>query len=173
MSTVTRIPRGRAWKYGANIDTDLLAPIGSYKGTSDAELAAGAVHCLRDVDPGFAKGVTEGDVFVATDNLGIGSSREAAPLFLRTLGIRAVLAKSFARIFYRNCFNIGLPALVSAEADAIDMGDELAVDPAAGTVENLTKGRTLACDPIPRHLMEMIAAGGLMAHLEKTLKKRA
>lgn len=169
MSTVT----GRAWKYGANIDTDQLAPIGSYKGTSDAELAEGAVHCLRDVDPDFAKGVADGDVFVATDNLGIGSSREAAPLFLKTLGIRAVLAKSFARIFYRNCFNIGLPALVSAETDAIDMADRLRVDPAAGTVENLTKGQTLACDPIPGHLMEMVAAGGLIAHLEKHLRKRA
>jgi len=169
MSTVD----GRAWKYGDNIDTDQLAPIGSYKGTTDAELAEGAVHCLRDMDPGFAKGVKAGDVFVAENNLGIGSSREAAPFFLKTLGIRAVLAKSFARIFFRNCFNIGLPALVCAETGKISMGDDLVVDPVKGTVENRTTGETLACQPVPAHLMEMVADGGLMPHLEKRFKKSA
>ena len=162
--------KGNAWKYLDNIDTDQLAPIGSYKGTSDAEVAEGAVHCLRDLDPDFAKSVKEGDVFVAENNLGIGSSREAAPFFLKTLGIRAVLAKSFGRIFFRNCFNIGLPALICAHTDKISMGDELSVDPVKGVVENLTTGDTLASDSVPEHLMEMVAAGGLMAHLEKKLK---
>ena len=166
MSTVN----GRAWKYGDNIDTDQLAPIGSYKGTTDADLVQGAVHCLRDLDPDFAANVAEGEVFVAENNLGIGSSREAAPFFLKTLGIRAVLAKSFARIFFRNCFNIGLPALVCAETDKISAGDELAVDPIQGTVENRTTGETYQCEPVPPHLMEMVASGGLMAHLEKRFK---
>ena len=161
--------KGRAWTYGANIDTDVLAPIGSYQGTGD--IGAGAKHCLRDVDPDFAKNVREGDVFVATDNMGIGSSRETAPLFLRTLGIRAVLARSFARIFYRNCFNIGLPALVCAETPEIEMGDTLSVDPATGDVVNETKGRTYRCDPIPEHLMRIVDDGGLMPYLEKRLKK--
>ncbi len=167
------IIQGHAWKYMDNIDTDQLAPIGSYKGTSDEELAAGAVHCLRDMDPNFAKSVKEGDVFVAENNLGIGSSREAAPFFLKTLGIRAVLAKSFARIFFRNCFNIGLPALVCAETDKINSGDKLTVDPLKGIVENLTTGDTLISDSVPEHLMEMVASGGLMAHLQKKLKRSA
>ena len=163
------IIQGHAWKYGDNIDTDQLAPIGSYKGTGDEEIAAGAVHCLRDMDPNFARSVKEGDVFVAENNLGIGSSREAAPFFLKTLGIRAVVAKSFARIFFRNCFNIGLPALVCAKTEKINSGDKLAVDPVKGAVENLTTGETLTCEPVPEHLMEMVASGGLMAHLEKKL----
>ncbi|MCH7864341.1 MAG: 3-isopropylmalate dehydratase small subunit [Proteobacteria bacterium] len=161
---------GRAWKYGDNIDTDQLAPIGSYKGTTDADLAQGAVHCLRDLDPDFAANVADGEVFVAGNNLGIGSSREAAPFFLKTLGIRAVLAKSFARIFFRNCFNIGLPALICAETHRITSGDELTVDPIRGTVENRTTGETYECEPVPPHLMEMVASGGLMRHLEKRFK---
>ena len=167
------IIQGYAWKYGDNIDTDQLAPIGSYKGTSDEELAAGAIHCLRDMDPYFAKSVKEGDVFVAGNNLGIGSSREAAPFFLKTLGIRAVVAKSFARIFFRNCFNIGLPALVCAKTEKINSVDKLVVDPVKGTVENLTIGETLISEPVPEHLMEMVAAGGLMAHLKKKLGQDA
>lgn len=165
MSTVN----GRAWKYGDNIDTDQLAPIGSYKGTTDADLAQGAVHCLRDLDPDFAANVADGEVFVAGNNLGIGSSREAAPFFLKTLGIRAVLAKSFARIFYRNTLNYGLPALVCAEAGRINPGDQVRVDPLAGTVDNLTTGETLEAEPLPEHLLTMIADGGLLKHLEKKL----
>lgn len=164
---------GRAWKYGDNIDTDALAPIGSYAGTTDAELAAGSSQCLRALDADFAKSVHEGDVFVAGANLGIGSSREAAPLFLKLLGIRVVLARNFARIFYRNCLNIGLPALACAETDTIEMGDELRVDAGKGTVENLTQGKTLACEPLPDHLLAMLADGGLLPHLEKRLKRSA
>lgn len=159
---------GRAWAYGANIDTDALAPIGSYSGTGD--LSVGAGQCLRDLDPNFAKSVVEGDVFVATDNMGIGSSREMAPMFLHTLGIRCVLAHSFARIFYRNCFNIGLPALVCAEAGQIKMGDVIKVDPASGKVTNETQGTAYQCQPIPEHLMGIVEAGGLMPYLEKRLK---
>lgn len=156
----------KAWKYGDNIDTDQLAPIHSYRGDNPE---AGYVYCLEAIDPDFARNVDEGDVFVAGANLGIGSSREWAPFFLEKCGIRAVLAKSFARIFYRNCFNLGLPALVCAETDRIAMGDEIAVDPEKGEVRNLTKGETYACDPVPAHLMEMVADGGLMPHLKKKL----
>ena len=165
MKTIT----GRAWRYGANLDTDVLAPIGSYSGTGD--LNAGAVHCLRDVDPNFAKGVKEGDVFVATDNMGIGSSRETAPAFMHALGIRCVVAHGFARIFYRNCFNIGLPALVCPEAHEIEMGDDLSIDPSTGEIVNKTQGKTYMCQPIPDHLMEIVGAGGPMPYLKLRLKK--
>lgn len=167
MSTI----KGNAWAYGANIDTDALAPIGSYAGATNIE--AGAIHCLRDMDPNFAKSVKTGDIFVATDNLGIGSSRESAPLFLRTLGIRCVVAKSFARIFYRNCFNIGLPALVCPDAADIAMGDVLSVDTSTGEIVNETTGATYRCQPIPDHLMSIVDEGGLMPYLEKKLKKTA
>lgn len=161
--------QGRAWRYGANIDTDALAPIGSYH--SIENMAEGAVHCMRDIDPNFSKGVREGDVFVATDNMGIGSSREAAPLFMHTLGIRCVVAHTFARIFYRNCFNLGLPALVCDRAHEIEMGDQLKIDTSAGTIVNVTKGATYQCKPIPDHLMEIVGAGGLMPYLQRRLKK--
>lgn len=159
--------KGRAWKYGDNIDTDQLAPIHSYRGDNPED---GYVYCLETVDPGFAKSVNQGDVFVAGANLGIGSSREWAPFFLNKCGIRAVLAKSFARIFYRNCFNLGLPALVCADADRIAMGDDVEVDLEKGEVRNLTKGEAYPCDPVPPHLMEMVADGGLMPHLKKRLR---
>ncbi|MDA0996694.1 MAG: 3-isopropylmalate dehydratase small subunit [Proteobacteria bacterium] len=164
------IIKGRAWAYGANIDTDQLAPIGSYQGI---DMAAGAKMCLREIDPKFAASVREGDIFVGTDNLGIGSSREQAPTFLKILGIRAVVAKSFARIFYRNCFNIGLPALILADAEKIGMGHELSVDPDAGTVHDLTTGVEFTCQPIPPHLMQIVAAGGLMPYLKERLKAPA
>ena len=163
MSTV----HGHAWTYGANIDTDVLAPIGSYQGTGD--LADGAKNCLRDVDSRFAQEVQEGDIFVATDNLGIGSSRETAPRFLYTLGIRVVIAQSFARIFYRNCFNIGLPALVCPDAHKVAMGDILSVHPDTGEIVNETQGDTYHCQPIPEHLMTIVGAGGLLPYLKQRL----
>ncbi|NQU61523.1 MAG: 3-isopropylmalate dehydratase [Rhodospirillales bacterium] len=162
--------QGNAWVYGDNIDTDQLAPIKSYM---NMEADEGAKLCLEPIDPDFAGAVREGDIFVAGNNMGIGSSREQAPLHLKILGIRAVLAKSFARIFYRNTLNLGLPALVCPETDKISKGDELKIDPLAGKVENLTTGETLACEPLPEHLLAMIADGGLLAHLQKKLKKRA
>ena len=161
---------GRAWVFGDNIDTDQLAPIKSYK---NMEAEEGCKFCLEPLDPDFAGAVEEGDIFVAGNNMGIGSSREQAPLHLKLLGIRAVLAKSFARIFFRNCFNIGLPALVCAETHRIATGDELNVDPIQGTVENRTTGETFECEAVPPHLMEMVASGGLMAHLKKKLSQDA
>ncbi len=156
---------GRAWVFGDDIDTDALAP-SAYLMQAPSEIAR---HCLESVDPGFAAAVRPGDVFVAGDNLGVGSSREQAPQCLVALGIRAVLARSFARIFYRNALNLGLPALVCADVDRIRTGDALHVDARAGVVENRTRGERLSCDPLPPHLLEIIAAGGLLAQLKRRL----
>jgi 3-isopropylmalate/(R)-2-methylmalate dehydratase small subunit len=156
---------GRAWVYGDNIDTDLLAPARYLMGpVEDA-----ARHCLESVDPDFAGSVREGDVFVAGENLGVGSSREQAPEALQILGIRAVLAKSYGRIFYRNALNLGLPTLICADTDRIRSGDRLSVDPRAGVVTNVDTGETISCQPLPDHLMEMVADGGLIPHLKRML----
>lgn len=157
---------GRAWVFGDDIDTDTLAP-GLYMKGSIAELAQ---HCLEAVDPRFAREARAGDVVVAGANFGMGSSREQAAMALKALGIAAVVAVSFARIFYRNAMNLALPVLECREAGVIAAGDRLIVHPAAGRIENVTQGRSLACEPIPPHLMAMIADGGLLPHLAKTLK---
>lgn len=159
---------GRAWVYGNDINTDLLAPAAYLKGSMD-ELAA---HCLEEIDGDFARSVREGDVFVAGENLGIGSSREQAPQALQILGIRAVLAKSFGRIFYRNALNLGMPALVCSQVDRIRSGDRVRVDATAGVVENLTSGETLACESLPDHLVAMVGDGGLIPHLKKKLERQ-
>ena len=156
---------GRAWVYGDDINTDLLAPAVYLKGSME-ELAS---HCLEDLDADFAASVVEGDVFVAGENLGIGSSREQAPQALQILGIRTVLAKSFGRIFYRNALNLGISTFVCAQADRIRAGDRLRVDASAGIVHNLSTGEALSCEPLPDHLMEMLADGGLIPHLKKKL----
>lgn len=156
---------GRAWVYGDDINTDLLAPAAYLKGTME-ELAS---HCLEDLDRNFAASVREGDVFVAGENLGIGSSREQAPHALQILGIRTVLAKSFGRIFYRNALNLGMPALVCPDAERIRSGDRLHVDATAGVVRNLSTGEKLSCESLPDHLMEMVGDGGLIPHLKKKL----
>ena len=158
---------GRAWVFGDDINTDLLAPAAYLKGSME-DLAS---HCLEDLDTSFATSVREGDVFVAGRNLGIGSSREQAPQALHMLGIRAVIAKSFGRIFYRNALNLGLPTFVCAEVERIAAGDRLRVDAASGTVENLTTGDSFECEALPEHLMAMIADGGLIPHLKNKLKK--
>ncbi len=160
------IIEGKCWCYGANIDTDALAPMGSYQGENVLD---GAKQCLRDVDPRFAKGVRENDIFVATENLGIGSSREAAPLFLKALGVRLILASSFARIFFRNCYNIGLPALICEQSPTINMGDKLMVDLHLGIIKNLTQDVSLSYEPIPEHLYNMVLSGGLLPYLKKQL----
>ncbi|HEY5701066.1 MAG TPA: 3-isopropylmalate dehydratase [Gammaproteobacteria bacterium] len=156
---------GRAWVYGDGIDTDLMAPSAYLNKLPDEVIH----HCMEAVDPSFAQSVQTGDVFVAGEGLGVGSSREQAPQNLKALGIRYVLAKSFGRIFYRNALNIGLPALVCESADHIRKGDELRIDPLAGRVENLTTGDSIECEPIPAHLIAMIEDGGLIPHLKKKL----
>jgi 3-isopropylmalate/(R)-2-methylmalate dehydratase small subunit len=157
---------GRVWAFGDDIDTDLLAP-GAYMKGPIEQLAP---HCLEALDAGFARSVRPGDVLVAGDNLGIGSSREQAVHALKHLGIRVVLARSFGRIFYRNALNLGLPSLVCPDLHAVRTGDELRVDMIGGVVENLSTARVHACEPIPPHLLEMVEDGGLLPHLEKKLR---
>ena len=154
---------GHAWVYGDDINTDVLYPGAYLKGAVEEA----AKHCLEAIDPTFVPNVKKGDIVVGGENFGIGSSREGAAEVLLMHGVPVVLAKSFARIFYRNAFNLGLVALVCKETDRIAKGDELNVDPAAGTVENKTKGETYSCETVPPHLMEIVNDGGLMPHLKK------
>lgn len=153
---------GRAWVFGDKIDTDVLAP-GSLMKLSPQDLA---LHCLAAVRPDFARGVKAGDVLVAGASFGIGSSREQAAQSLKILGVKAVLAKSFARIFYRNAFNLGLPALIFPDADQVRDGDVIALDLAAGVVENRTQRTVHQVSPIPAHMAAIVEAGGLMPYLK-------
>lgn len=159
---------GRAWKFGADIDTDAIIPA-RYLNTSDSkELAR---HCMEDADPKFMEKMTPGDIILADKNFGCGSSREHAPIAIKEAGIACVIAKSFARIFYRNAFNMGLPIFESIDAyDGCEEGDKLEVDADAGVVRNLTKGTTFKVAPIPPFMQELIADGGLMAHIAKKNK---
>ena len=156
--------RGKAFVFGDRIDTDVLAP-GPYMREPLAVLAS---HCLEAVDPDFAGQVRPGDIVVGGESFGIGSSREQAVQALADLGVGAIVAKSFARIFYRNALNLGLPALVCADLEAA-RGDELEVRPAEGRILNHSSGRQFACEPIPPQLMEIVAGGGLMPWLERKL----
>lgn len=158
---------GRAWVFGDEIDTDLLAP-GLYMKGPLEELAK---HCLEGADPAFAAAVRPGDYVVAGRNFGMGSSREQAAEVLRLLGVRAVIARSFAGIFYRNAFNLGLAAVVCPEVAAIRPSDTLALDLGSGRLTNDTSGRVLACEPVPDHLLTLLADGGLLSQLEKRLKR--
>ncbi len=160
---------GRAWVFGDDVSTDYLAPGRFMKGGIE-EIAA---HCMEIVDPEFAGRVAAGDVVVAGNNFGMGSSREQAVQALLHLGVGAVIARSFARIFYRNGFNLGMRLLTCPAADRIAPGDFVRVDAAAGTVVDLTNGEQLEAEPIPPHLMAMIADGGLLPHLEKKLRGEA
>jgi 3-isopropylmalate/(R)-2-methylmalate dehydratase small subunit len=157
---------GKAFVFGDNIDTDMLAP-GLYMKFGIDDIAR---HCLEAVDPTFAATVRAGDFVVGGDNFGMGSSREQAPQALRHLGVAAVIARSFAGLFFRNAVNLGLAPLVCADIDKIAAGDELAVDAARGTIENRTTGTALRCEALPTHLLAMLADGGLIPHLEKKLK---
>jgi 3-isopropylmalate/(R)-2-methylmalate dehydratase small subunit len=159
--------RGRVHKYGANVDTDVIIPA-RYLNVSDArELAA---HCLEDLDPDFVKKVQPGDIIVAETNFGCGSSREHAPLAIKTSGVGAVIARSFARIFYRNAINIGLPILECEEAVAgTRSGEELEVDLASGEVRNLSSGQTYRAKPYPEFMLQIMEAGGLIEHTRRRL----
>jgi len=151
---------GRAWRYGDNVDTDVIIPARYLTTTEESELAE---HALEDLDPTFASSVRTGDVVVAGANFGCGSSREHAPIALKGTGIAAVVAVSFARIFFRNAINTGLPIVVCPEAvRATDNGDEIAVDPEAGVVGNETKGQAFAADALPPFVMDIVRAGGLI-----------
>ena len=156
--------RGKAFVFGDRIDTDVLAP-GPYMREPLSVLAS---HCLEAVDPDFARDVRRGDIVVGGESFGIGSSREQAVQALAELGVGAIVAKSFARIFYRNALNLGVPALVCAGLEAT-RGDELEVRPVEGRIINHSTGREFACEKIPTELMEIVAGGGLMPWLERKL----
>lgn len=151
---------GTAHRYGRDIDTDVIIPA-RYLNTSDpAELAA---HCLEDLDMEFVKKVTPGDILVAEENFGCGSSREHAPIAIKHAGVSVVIAKSFARIFYRNAINTGLPIMESPEAvDGISSGDTVTVDADSGIITNETTGATFAAQPFPPFIREIIESGGLV-----------
>ena len=160
----------KAWVFGDDVDTDVIAP-GRYMKFGIEEIAR---HCFEAVDPGFSTNVKNGDAVVGGRNFGAGSSREQAPEALKHLGVSVLIAESFAGLFYRNAINLGLPALACAQAKRIRQGDLLKVDPLGGsTIENLTTGETLECEPIPPFLMSIIRDGGLLPHLEKRLARTA
>ncbi len=162
--------KGKVHKYGADVNTDVIIPARYLNLSESAELAA---HCMEDIDAEFLNRVKNGDIMVATTNFGCGSSREHAPLAIKAAGISCIIAKSFARIFFRNAINIGLPLLECDEAvDNTDAGDMLEVDLAAGRVNNLTKGREFTAKPYPDFMAELIAAGGLIEHTKKRLAAR-
>lgn len=156
--------QGKVWKFGDDIDTDSIIPA-RYLNTSDpAELA---LHCMEDADPEFPSRVAAGDIIVAGKNFGSGSSREHAPLAIKAAGISCVIAASFARIFYRNAFNIGLPILESPEAARnIQQGDLLRVDIEEGVITNLTRSQDYQFTPVPPFMQQIIAAGGLINHVK-------
>ena len=159
----------RVWKFGDNIDTDVLAP-GLYMKGPVEELAK---HCLESVDPDFASNVSSGDIVVGGRNFGMGSSREQAAQALKMLGVGAIVAESFAGIFYRNAFNLGLLALASPDTARINTEDQLAIHPSDGRIDNLSTGETLRCDAVPEHLMQIVTAGGLVPYLETRFKEQA
>ena len=155
--------KGKAHVYGDNIDTDAIIP-GKY--TKTLNLQTFADHVLEDLDPQFRSKVQAGDILVAGDNFGCGSSREQAPLALKTAGVAAVISKYFARIFFRNAINIGLPVLEIPEYE-IDNGDELEMDLKAGRIVNITKGKTYAATKMPDVMMDILGEGGLVNYLSK------
>ena len=154
---------GKAWKFGDSISTDVIAP-GRYFHLR-SNLPELAKHVLEPAWPEFAKQVQSGDFVVAGENFGLGSSREHAPTIIKMAGANAVLAKSFARIFYRNCINIGLPA-ITCNTDKIDEGDELELDMGKGEVRNKTKGTELEFPPLPAVMNKILQEGGLVAYIK-------
>jgi len=162
--------KGKVHKYGANIDTDAIIPARYLNLSEPDELAA---HCMEDLDQEFLNRVQPGDIIVAATNFGCGSSREHAPLALKASGISCVIAKSFARIFFRNAINIGLPLLECEEAvDNIEAGNVVEVELSSGNIKNLTGGREFTARPYPDFMGELIAAGGLIEHTKQILAGR-
>ena len=155
--------KGHVLKYGDNINTDIISPP-QYMELSIAEAAK---YAMSAVDPDFFTRIKKGDIMVAGANFGSGSSRETSPLTLRYLGVGAIVAKFFARIFYRNAINLGIPVIECAETDKIADQDEIEIDLSAGLIHNLTKQESYPCSKIPPHIMELVADGGLVPYLKK------
>ena len=157
--------RGQVWKFGDNIDTDAIIPA-RYLNTSDPQVLA--AHCMEDADPEFVKKIRPGDMIVAGNNFGCGSSREHAPIAIKVAGLSCVIARSFARIFYRNSFNMGLPIFESLDLwNLVSDGREIEVDGDRGSITIIDSGKTLTINPIPPFMQELINDGGLMKHIER------
>ena len=159
--------KGKAWKFGDDVNTDAIIPA-RYLNTIDPdELAA---HCMENADPEFAKKVQPGDIIVGGANFGCGSSREHAPIAIKGAGVSCVIARTFARIFFRNCINTGLPILACPEAaDEIRAGDEIETDLAGGRIKDLTQGSDYTTEPFPKEMQDIIAAGGLMNSVKQSI----
>ncbi|HDH98945.1 MAG TPA: 3-isopropylmalate dehydratase small subunit [Deltaproteobacteria bacterium] len=159
--------KGKVWKFGKNIDTAVIIPARDLNTSDPAELAK---HCMEDADPDFSKKIKPGDIIVAGKNFGCGSSREHAPIALKAAGIGCIIAPSFARIFYRNAFNMGLPIFECDETSGVlKQGDDLEVDADTGEIRNLTTGDVFKAQPIPPFMQELISDGGLIPHVLKSL----
>ena len=160
--------KGTVHKYGRDVDTDVIIPARYLNSSDPRELAS---HCLEDLDPEFARKVKPGDLIVAGENFGCGSSREHAPLAIKTAGVSIVIAKSFARIFYRNAINIGLPIMECPEAvEGISAGDTVSVDAGSGRIVNETTGESWQAEPFPPFIQDIIARGGLIERTRQQIK---
>ncbi len=159
------IMKGRAFLFGNDIDTDAIIPA-RYLTTSDPQILK--LHCMEDADPTFPAKVKPGDIIVAGKNFGCGSSREHAPIAIKAAGVSCVIAKSFARIFFRNSFNMGLPIFECGEAvEGIQAGDEIEIDPQSGIIHNITRGQKFTSRPIPEFMQTLVGDGGLIEHIRK------
>jgi len=159
--------KGKAWKFGDDVDTDAIIPA-RYLNTSDPRLLA--AHCMEDADPEFPNKVKKGDIIVAGKNFGCGSSREHAPIAIKGAGVSCVIADSFARIFYRNAFNMGLPILECPEAaTAIETGDEVEVDLDEGIIRNHSRQQTYRAQAVPPFMQKLVQSGGLMAYVKEQM----
>jgi 3-isopropylmalate/(R)-2-methylmalate dehydratase small subunit len=162
--------KGKVFKYGANVDTDAIIPARYLNVSEPAELAK---HCMEDIDTEFVSKAQPGDIIMATTNFGCGSSREHAPIAIKAAGVSCVIARSFARIFFRNSINIGLPLLECAEAvDGTEDGDTLEVDITNGKIRNITRGGEFRAEPYPDFMAELITAGGLIEYTGKRLAEK-
>jgi 3-isopropylmalate/(R)-2-methylmalate dehydratase small subunit len=163
--------RGHVHKYGADVNTDVIIPARYLNTTDPQELAQ---HCMEDEDPEFVSRVRPGDIIVAGTNFGCGSSREHAPIAIKAAGVSCVIARSFARIFYRNAINLALPVLECEEAVAgSEAGDELEVDLESGAIRNLTRGTAFQAKPFPEFMLELLQAGGLVEYTRRRLAEKA
>jgi 3-isopropylmalate/(R)-2-methylmalate dehydratase small subunit len=162
--------QGKVWKFGDNIDTDLIIAARYLNTSEPSELAK---YVMEDADPEFVTKMSQGDIIVAGENFGCGSSREHAPIALKSAGISAVIAPTFARIFYRNAFNMGLPIFELEESAEIDEGDTVKVDMEKGEIINISQAKTYKFTPIPEFMQELVDAGGLIAFAKKEIEEKA
>ena len=167
-NTEEKVLNGKVWKFGKDIDTDLIIAARYLNTSVPEELAK---HVMEDSDPEFVTKMNKGDVIVAGENFGCGSSREHAPIALKAAGVAAIIAPTFARIFYRNAFNMGLPIFELPESEEISEGDEISVNMDNGTITNKTTNKTYNFTPIPEFMQELIDAGGLMNFAKNEIKK--